>query len=198
MYQAAEAAIVAMEEYLSSFNLLTEEEISLAVNAGSYRTLKKNDYFVREGQICRQVGFVRSGIFRSFYHNSQGEEITYCFTFEGSFATAYASFITQQQTVENICAVTDVELFVLPRAAIEQFEKNSSNWLRLTKTIAEQEFLKLEQRVFTLLRESAENRYAELMNKHPDYLTLIPLNQLASYLGITQRHLSRIRRAYAF
>lgn len=187
-----------MEEYLRSFNLLTELEIELAVNAGSYRTLKKNEYFIREGQVCRQVGFVRSGIFRSFYHNPQGEEITYCFTFEGSFATAYSSFITQQETVENICAITDAELFVIPKSAIEQFEKNSVNWLRLTKMIAEQEFLKMEQRVFTLLKESAENRYAELMEKHPDYLMLIPLNQLASYLGITQRHLSRIRRAYAF
>lgn len=187
-----------MEEYLKSFNLLTPQEIDLAVRAGRFQTIKKNDYFIREGQVCRQVGFVCSGIFRSFYHNSQGEEITYCFTFEGTFATAYSSFITQQNTVENICAVTDVEIFVIPKSAIDQFEKNSSNWLRLTKLIAEQEFLKMEHRVFTLLKESAENRYAELVDKHPDYLMLIPLNQLASYLGITQRHLSRLRKAYAF
>ncbi|GGM90087.1 cAMP-binding protein [Dyadobacter beijingensis] len=187
-----------MEEYLRSFNILTEQEITLAVDAGSYRTVKKNEYFIREGQVCRQVAFVRSGIFRSFYYNTQGEEITYCFTFDGTFVTAYSSFITQQETVENICAITDAEIFVIPKSAIEQFEKTSINWLRLTKMIAEQEFLKMEQRVFTLLKESAENRYAELMEKHPDYLMLIPLNQLASYLGITQRHLSRIRRAYAF
>ncbi|HTN17310.1 MAG TPA: Crp/Fnr family transcriptional regulator [Chitinophagaceae bacterium] len=187
-----------MEDYLSSFNLLTEEEIRMAVNAGSYRTIKKNDYFVREGQVCRQVAFIHSGIFRSFYHNAQGEEITFCFMFEGTFTTAYSSLITQQPTVENICAVTDAELFVIPRTAIDQFEKNSPNWLRLTKAIAEQEFVKMEQRVFTLLKESAENRYAELIGKHPDYLMHIPLNQLASYLGITQRHLSRIRKAYAF
>jgi CRP-like cAMP-binding protein len=187
-----------MEEYLRSFNLLTPQEIAATVEAGRYQTVRKNDYFIREGQVCRQVAFVKSGIFRSFYHNAQGEEITYCFMFEGAFVTAYSSFITRQQTIENICAVTDAEIFVIPQTAIDQFEKNSVNWLRLTKMIAEQEFLKMEQRVFTLLKESAENRYAELVDKHPDYLMQIPLNQLASYLGITQRHLSRIRKSYSF
>jgi CRP-like cAMP-binding protein len=63
--------------------------------------------------------------------------------------------------------------------------------------MAEQEYLKLEKRVFMLQKEKAERKYQDLLENHPDYLKHIPLNYLASYLGITQRHLSRIRKEIA-
>lgn len=183
-----------MINYLKSFNILTDEEIDRAVKAGSYRTINKNEFFIREGQVCREVAFVKSGFFRSFYRNTDGQEITYCFTFSGSFASAYSSFIFQDKTTENIHAMTNAEVFSIPRSEIVHLEQTSVNWLRLSKMLAEQEYLKMEQRVFMLLKENAENRYKELLSNRPEYLQMIPLNQLASYLGITQRHLSRIRK----
>lgn len=184
-----------MKNYLKSFNLLNAAELDWIQNVGYAKKINKNDFFILEGQICREVAFVESGFFRSFYHNSAGEEITYCFTFANSFVTAYSSFLTQEKTFENIQAVTDVSLFVISKDDIERFERLSPNWLRLSKMLAEQEYIKLEQRILLLLKENAMYRYKDLLENQAEYLQLIPLHQLASYLGITQRHLSRIRKS---
>jgi CRP-like cAMP-binding protein len=183
-----------MKEYLQSFNLLTEEEIQQLQQLGTPRIFKKGEFLIKEGQVCQHVAFVESGFFRSYYHNSDGEDITFCFTFANSFVTAYSSFINQNRTQENIEALSEVKALMLSRESILQLEAQNPNWLKLTKAIAEQEYIKLEFRVMSLLRERAETRYKELLLKHPEYLQLIPLNYLASYLGVTQRHLSRIRK----
>ncbi|MEO0334198.1 MAG: Crp/Fnr family transcriptional regulator, partial [Bacteroidota bacterium] len=82
-----------------------------------------------------------------------------------------------------------------PKEKIVALEKSSTNWLWLFKHLAEQEYIKMEKRIFLLQQESAEKRYEDLLKNRPNYLHTIPLNYLASYLGISQRHLSRIRRS---
>lgn len=186
-----------MKAFLQSFNILSEEEINAFEQLLKPKKLKKNDFFIKEGSICREVAFVNSGIFRSFYYSSSGEEVTYCFTFPNNFVTAFSSFITQQPSPENIKALTDVELLTISREEVKKLEASSTNWLTLFKVMTEQEYLNMEKRIFLLQKESAEKRYEDLLIHHPEFLQTIPLNYLASYLGITQRHLSRIRGALA-
>ncbi len=183
-----------MKTYLKSFNILTDEEIESFQDLVTYKKLKKNDFLIKEGQTSQEVAFIISGCFRSFYYSSSGEETTYCFTFSNAFITAYSSFITQTKTAENIHALSDVELFSISKANILKLEESSTNWLKLFKFLAEQEYIKMEQRIFLLQRENAEKRYSDLLENHPELLQLVPLHYLASYLGITQRHLSRIRK----
>lgn len=184
-----------MESYLKSFNLLSEQEIAAILAAGKLKKIKKNDFLIKEGQVCKEIIFVKSGFFRTFYYSPSGEEITYCFTFANAFTTAYSSFINQEKTVENIHALLDAEVVTISRDKILKLEQSSVNWLRFTKMMAEQEYLKMEKRVFLLLKENAEHKYNSLLASHPEYLQHIPLSHLASYLGITQRHLSRIRKS---
>ncbi len=84
-------------------------------------------------------------------------------------------------------------MLTISRDEILKLEDSSSNWLKFFKFIAEQEYIKMEKRIFMLQKESAEKRYRNLLTNDPKYLQLIPLSYLSSYLGITQRHLSRIR-----
>ncbi|MBL4705868.1 MAG: Crp/Fnr family transcriptional regulator [Flavobacteriales bacterium] len=184
-----------MKDHLKSFNILTEEEIDSFQDLIVPKSLKKGEFFITEGKTCKQIAFIVSGLFRSFYYSSEEEDVTYCLTFENSFLTAYSSFITQLPTDENIQALSDVDLLVISKEKIDQLESSSVNWLRLFKLIAENEYLKMEKRVFMLQRESAETRYLDLIENHPKYLNSVPLNYLASYLGITPRHLSRIRKS---
>ena len=184
-----------MKAFLQSFKFLTEEEIDAFQAMLVPKTLKKGEYYIQEGSICREVAFVSSGFLRSYYYSSSGEELTYCFTFQDSFLTAYSSFITQQATEENIQAMMDVEMLTITREKILELENSSTNWLKVLKRLAEIEYVKMEKRIFLLQKESAETKYQDLLKHHPEYLKLIPLNYLASYLGITQRHLSRIRAA---
>ncbi len=186
-----------MKDYLKSFNILTDDDIDLFESKVNRKYLKKGDFFIKEGKISQEVAFVVSGLFRSFYYSSSGEEVTYCFTFSGFFISAYSSFISQTKTVENIQALTDIELYSISRNEILKLEQSSSNWLRFFKFIAEQEYIKMEKRIFLLQRETAEKRYEDLLANQPEFLQLIPLNYLSSYLGITQRHLSRIRKSFS-
>ncbi|TYA74377.1 Crp/Fnr family transcriptional regulator [Seonamhaeicola marinus] len=184
-----------LRAYLQSFQLLTDDEITSFENLLTYKQLKKDDYFIEAGQVCKEVAFITSGFFRSYYYSSKEEEVTYCFTFSNSFITAYSSFLTQESTSENIQALTDIEMYAISRDDMLHLEASSSNWLKLFKLMAEREYVKMEKRIFMLQLENAETRYTDLLKNHPEYLQLIPLGYLSSYLGITQRHLSRIRKS---
>lgn len=184
-----------MRDYLETFDILTTDEIDFFEKKVVLKKLKKDDFYIKEGQTCKEVGFVTSGLFRSFYHSSIEEEVTYCFTFSNSFVSAYSSFLSQNKTVENIQALTDIEMLTISRNEILKLEQSSTNWLKFFKLIAEQEYIKMEKRIFLLQKETAEKRYRDLLMNQPEFLQLIPLNFLSSYLGITQRHLSRIRKS---
>lgn len=179
---------------LNQFSILSNEEIENFLALCNYKKLQKGDFFSKEDTTCNEIGFVLSGIFRSYYFSSEEEEITYCFIFPDNFITAYSSFITQNKTQENIQAITNIEMLVISREAVTKLEQSSTNWLRFLKFVAEQEYIKLEKRVFMLQKEKAETRYKDLIENKPQFLQQIPLHYLASYLGVTQRHLSRIRK----
>ncbi|MEQ8422442.1 MAG: Crp/Fnr family transcriptional regulator [Arenibacter algicola] len=184
-----------MRNYLKSFNLLSDKEIDLFESKLVRKKIEKGEYFIKEGNTCNKIAFIVSGLFRTYYHSSSEEEVTYCFSFPSFFAGAYSSFLSQNKTVENIQALTDSDLLVISREDILELEKSSYNWLKFFKLIAEQEYIKLEKRIFLLQKETADKRYLDLLTNHPGFLQLIPLSYLSSYLGITQRHLSRIRKS---
>lgn len=183
-----------LKSFLEQFNLFTEFEIEEVLLLSSKRVLKKGEYFVQEGQKCSEVAFIENGVLRSFYITPNGNEMTYCFRFPGDMVAAYSAFITGNGSVEYIQALTDSELLVIPKNQIDQLLEKNSSWIHFLKIIAEQQYLELEGRVFQLQRDSAQERYQNLIEDQPEYIRQISVQHLASYLGITQRHLSRIRK----
>ena len=187
-----------IRHFLKSFNILRDSEIDSFIRLLSNKILKKHEYFIQEGQTCNQVAFVLSGSLRSYYTSDKGEEITYCITFPNSLMTAYSSFLTAHPTQENIQAITTTELLIIQKSKFETLSHQNSNWTYFLKTIAEQQYIELEKRIFQLQKSDAKKRYAELVKNQPEFIQKIPLQYLASYLGITQRHLSRIRKDFTF
>ena len=184
--------------YFQSLGLFDEEEITQIVQLFEYRRLNKNDLFVKENQRCNEVAFIASGIFRSYYSTSNAEDVTYCFRFPHSLIAAYSSFITDGPSVESIQAISPAELWVIKKSAFEKLAADSLVWTKYLKLIAEQQYLELEKRIFQLQKETALQRYTVLLRDQPEFVQQIPLQYLASYLGITQRHLSRIRSEISF
>jgi len=181
-------------KYLASFGILTDDEISQALAHVKIKSLRKSDYFIQEGQTCKEVCFVRSGTFRTFFCSSKSEEISYCITFPGQLLTAYSSFIAAAKSSENIQALQPATIEILSKSLIDNTAATSPNWMKLLKVMAEGQYIALEDRIFQLQKYDAVQRYKNLLKKHPEYIQQIPLQYLASYLGITQRHLSRIRK----
>ena len=184
----------AFHEYLETFGYLRADEIRSLLALVHYRKLKKGDFFIREGQVSREVGFVVSGLIRSYYTVSSGEEITYCFRFPNDMIAAYSSFITGNKTEENLQAISEVELLVIAKQELNKIANESLIWTRFLKEMAELQYIELEKRIFQLQKTTALQRYEDLLLHHPEYVQKIPLQYLASYLGISQRHLSRIRK----
>ncbi|NVK65296.1 MAG: Crp/Fnr family transcriptional regulator [Flavobacteriales bacterium] len=182
-----------LKEHLRTYGVLTEEDLSELDGITYTKQLRKNDFFVREGEVSKEVGFVLSGQLRSFYYSSNGDEVTYCFRLPNSFVSAYASLITKSPSEENLQALSDVELTCISRENFYRLEENNANWMKFSKMVAQMEYMNLEKRIFLLQRESAEKRYADLLKNEPELLRLVSLDQLSSYLGVTPRHLSRIR-----
>ncbi|KAB1067962.1 Crp/Fnr family transcriptional regulator [Tamlana haliotis] len=187
-----------LKKALESFNLLTPAEIDDFIQATTNKRLNKSEYFIKAGETCKSVTFVLSGLLRSYHTSDKGDDLTYCITFPNNFMTAYSSFLTNQPTQENIQAITDTELLSIPKDKIENLAKTSLNWLHFQKIIAEQQYIELEKRIFLLQGTSATKRYADLLKNQPNYIQHIPLQYLASYLGVSQRHLSRIRKDFPF
>lgn len=187
-----------VHDYFRSFNLFSEDEIEELLQLFEIRKVHKNDYFIREGERCREVGFIKSGIFRSFYISDDGKDMTYCFRFPNTMIAAYSSFISGCLSKENMQAINDAELMILKKEKMDTLIQDNLNWTKFLKIIAEQEYLELENRFFQLQRDTATQRYTTLIKNYPDYIQKIPLQYLSSYLGITQRHLSRIRKEITF
>jgi CRP-like cAMP-binding protein len=158
------------------------------------RKLKKGALLLTENEVCNEIVFIKSGLLRSYFFNHQGDEITNCFAFENEFMASFSSFITQNVAEENIQALADTELQVLSRESLEQLYKSHIKWQEIGRKLTEMEYVTLQKRMISFQKLSATQRYEELYKNHQKYLQLIPLHYLASYLGITPRHLSRIRK----
>ena len=183
-----------MKDFLKALHILSDEEIRDMDGLGYKKTIAKNDFLIQEDAVCTEIVFVQSGILRSFYISDEGEEMTNCITFENEFMSAYSSFITQTPTQENIQALTETHLWVINRTELLQLYKKSMGWQEIGRMLAEMQYIQLEQRLLSFQKQNAKQRYQALLLNHPNYIQYIPLNHLASFLGITTRHLSRLRK----
>lgn len=155
----------------------------------------KNDYLVREGQICRHLFFLQQGVLRGFY-NLNGKEITHWFAFEDDFVTSFHSFISQQPALENIQLLEGSILWSISKDNLNSLMNTYHELERLVRIAYEKYYLKLEDRFVNAQFKTATERYQNLMRQTPHILERVPLGYIASYLGISQETLSRIRSRY--
>ncbi|MCX2453917.1 Crp/Fnr family transcriptional regulator [Pedobacter sp. PLR] len=187
-----------IRNFLTSFQLFSPAEINEVIGMMKPKKLQKGEFFIAEGKTCKEVAFLNTGILRTFFRAETGIETTYCITFPGALMTAYASFITGNPTIENIQALVPTELLLIQKIDLDHLADTNPNWNKFLKIIAEQQYLELEKRVFQFQQEKAKKRYLDLLENQPVYVQQIPLQYLASYLGITARHLSRLRNELSF
>jgi CRP-like cAMP-binding protein len=156
--------------------------------------LKKHDLFCQEGKRSFEVAFVVDGTFRQYY-SKDGEERTTYFYFSADLMCAYVSCITGQPSLLSIEALTDAELLCFPYAALLKLYKESQAWQTIGRSIAEYIAIGLEQRMVSLLIQSPEERYRDLLNSNKKKIVeQIPQQYIANYLGITPVSMSRIRK----
>ena len=155
---------------------------------------KKNDFLLRNGEISKSYILVESGLLRKYVVNVEGNEVTTSFSSSGDFAIVVLSFFHQVPSNENMVAVTDGigwEVSFADFMILLKSVKGFGEWGR--KWMSNQLFMS-EQRSIDILVKTATERYLEILQDNPELLKQIPLKYLASYLGVTDTSLSRIRK----
>ena len=186
-----------MEElatYLLQFQSLNKQQIDLILSKVEERSIEKDSYFSEAGKIPRSVAFVLEGIFRVCYFNNKGEEITKYFIDEHNFAVDINSYTYGVPSSEYIQAVVKTKILVFSRRALDELSDTIVPWDSMIGKIMSKALIEKVNRISPMMTEDAKTRYIEFMNRFPSLANRIPLNYLASYIGITQSSLSRIRR----
>ena len=156
------------------------------------RELNKGSQFLQEGQISQQLGFVEKGLFQ-YFCNRNGDEITSYTAGPGDFLISLTSFLKQQPARETIRALTDSVVWAIHKRNFDQLRQTIPPFEVFYVGVLEDQIACIEDSRFNLLTLTAEQRYQKLLEEEPNLLQEVPLQYLASILGVTPRHLSRIR-----
>lgn len=172
---------------------ITSSERLLITTLFKEKTYKKGEYFLKEGNICKYVGFITKGMVRYFV-NVDGEEKNYGFGQENEYVSNYESFIPQNISKRNIQFLEDAELLLISHKDLERFYAEVLNGERFGRIIVGQLFIQGLQDLDSFYSDSPEIRYKKFVNDHPDLLQRIPQYHIASYIGVKPQSLSRIRK----
>jgi CRP/FNR family transcriptional regulator, anaerobic regulatory protein len=182
-----------LRAFISNFINVTEDEWKLHRDSLTRRFLKKGEFLLRAGQVCDHVSFVTKGYLR-VYSVINDEEISNYFFFENNYATDYASFLTRKPSDTSIIAMEEVEVLQLNYSNMQMLYEKVPSWQKYGRLMAENVFLIAEARAKTLQHNSPESLYVKIMQEMPQVIERVPLQYIASYMGIQPESLSRIRK----
>lgn len=180
--------------YLLQYGQLNSQQIDLVKNSVESIKLGIGDYFSEAGKTANRVAFVQKGILRVCYYSRNGDEITRYFIDENNFAVDLNSFNFQIPSGEYIQAIIPTKLLVFNRSNLKNLSDTIIGWDKIISKITNKALIEKVNRISPMLAEDAKTRYTEFHNRFPALVNRIPLNYLASYIGITKNSLSRIRR----
>ncbi len=154
--------------------------------------IAKNEIILRAGEKCPCIYFIAKGLVRGYYF-LEDKEITHWFAKEEEFATSFYAFISGERSSEFIQALEDCEVIKITYDQLQLLYQQFPETERIGRLLIEQYYIRLESRMLGLQFTSAKERYQKLQDERPELLQRVSLGQIASYLGISQETLSRIR-----
>lgn len=182
-----------LQQYIKSyFGIVDEKSVQTIANLFALTTYKKGEYFLKSGRYCTKLGFVEEGLFRIFA-TTPDKEITQWISTKGYFVTDLSSFVFQNTARWNIQTLVDSEVYVIDKKDYDNLKNIVPEWLSLERLFITRCFTAMEDRIFSLLSLSAEERYHLLFAQNSELFNQVPLNYLASMLGMTPETFSRIR-----
>ncbi len=173
---------------------LTDEEFNICTNFFVSKKLKKHQFLLNEGDVCRYVGFVNSGCLREYKIDNKGVEHILQFAIEDWWVSDLHSFLSGLPAAYNIDALQDSEVLLLEKSAREELLDNCPKMERFFRLLIEANHVAANQRISDSLGASAEERYLKFIKTYPRLFEQVPQSQIASYLGVTPQSLSRIRK----
>jgi CRP-like cAMP-binding protein len=173
---------------------LADEEFTLVTTFFIPKKVRKKQYILQAGDVCKAIAFVSDGCLRSYTIDDKGEEHIVQFAIDGWWISDLQSMLTSQPATMNIDALEDSQVLLLERSSQEKLCRALPQVEHFFRLLLEGNYNAARMRISDLISSSAEDRYLHFLKTYPDVAQRVPQSQIASYLGITPQSLSRIRK----
>lgn len=174
---------------------VAEDELEEFLGLCFIKNFKKNELLSKPDTIPSEIFFINSGIVRVVITDAEGVEHTLHFALENQFIADYSHFIQQQPSIYSLQSLEQTSVVVLPRKAIDWGYKNLREGQKMGRLVAEYYFIYQDNRINNLYIRTPKQRYDNITNIFPNIHNRVPQHMIASYLGITPIHLSRLKKA---
>jgi CRP-like cAMP-binding protein len=182
-----------LEQHIKSYFGISEDELAIVASMFKLQEIPKGSYFLRTDHLCDKLSFIKSGMMR-IYSTQDDKEITQWISTQGYFVTDLASLIFNKPARWTIQALVDTELYTISKTDYNRIGKFVPRWPELEKLFIAKCFIMLEDRIFSHLSMSAEERYELFFANNKELFNQVPLQYIASMLGMTPETFSRIRK----
>ena len=180
--------------FLKHENLMPHDIRAQIADNFSGKVILKNQFLLTAGKIADEYLYLEKGFMRAFAYDTQGNEITTNFYGPGQMVFEVSSFFNRTRSKENIQALTDCEGRYITYKQLNELFHALPEFREFGRSILVKGFSDLKSRMLSTITETAEERYAQLLKANPEIFQHAPLKHIASYLGITDTSLSRIRK----
>lgn len=174
---------------------IDEQSLSIIAEEFDEKTILKNDFLLKEGKVSGYF-FLAEGFARVYTHDLSGNEVTTYFYSNQRVVFDAASFFLKQPSTENIQAMTDCKVYITSFEKLNKLFHSVAAFREFGRNIIVREFIAYKQRTLAMINQSAEERYLTLIEMNKDIFQYAHLNHIASYLGISERTLNRIRQGF--
>lgn len=181
-------------DYVLQFGNLNKQQIDLITSKATELELHKDDYYWEAGKTIKQIGFLTDGVIRVYYYNNKGEEITRYFIDESHLILSGNTIDEVYTPSEYLSAITDCKMVVFSKQDWKEITETVIGWDTIIQKITAKYHREKIERRGGLVSQDATTRYLDFIEKFPALVNRVPLSFIASYLGITQSSLSRIRK----
>jgi CRP-like cAMP-binding protein len=172
---------------------LTAKDWLMLIPIAKIRMIKKGDIFIKTGAVSEELAFIIKGSFRFFYKKEDVEKTAY-FAFENQMMASFEGILEEAPSKTTIQALEDGEIFVLDYAKMRKMYHIAPKFENIGRVIGEYYILMLHNQLSSFLLDTPEERYLKLVENNSDLLNKVPLQYIASYIGVTPVSLSRIRK----
>lgn len=180
-----------LRKHISEFYHLTEEEWNFVSKLFTLKKLRKHQFLIQEGQKVEEEFLIVSGLVKSYEIDENGKEFIIQFAKENYWVSDYFAFQFHQPATMNVDCVEDCTFLALSFENREIICEKIHKMANFFRKKSNRGFIGLQQRVLSLMKETAEERYTQLLDKDPDLIQRVPKKMLAAFLGVSRETLSR-------
>lgn len=173
---------------------MTKEEKDLAISKFRQVDFEKNSYLLEEGKTANHYWFIQSGFVRSYVIDTEGNDITTNFFSVGDIVIDWPSFFLRNPTRENIQALSDCVCWQLDFSTFQELFHSIKNFREQGRTTLVGSYFALKRHSISMIADQAKDRYLRLVKEKPHIVQNVSLKHIATYLGVTDTSLSRIRK----